>query len=431
MKRFLIFCLIIGTQINSLNAAEQQYIDSIVAIVDEDIITNFELNAEVKRISENLVRRGKSIPETDILNRQVLELMINRSLLMQQAKKRGVKTTDSRLNRTILSMAQKNNLDLSQFRQAIIDEGMEYSKFRQSIRDDLTMSTIKSRYANQQVEITDAEVDEFIKRNGGVDADLEYLLYHILIALPDAALSKQVQDARLKAENILQKLSEGIPFSQLASEFSTGSNALQGGDLGWRKIAEIPSLFAKITPKLEKGEYAGPIRSANGFHIISLVDRRNAEQVLIPQTHARHILIKSDTIITESEAEQQLNELRERIVQGEDFALLAKTHSVDHNSGALGGELGWVGKGETVPLFEEVMEGLKIGELSHTFKSQFGWHIIEVLGRRTVDETKESKRSKISQQLLKQKKTEVLELWQRQLRDEAYVKFPKEVVGNG
>ena len=403
--------------------AATQFIDAAIAIVEDEVITNYELAKEVERIRKDLQAQGRQIPPEVSLNRQVLELMINKSILLQQANSRGVVITDTQLNATLQNMARRNQMTLTQFRSALINSGIDYNRFRQDIRDELATNHIQNQYALQNVDVSEQEVDEFLARNSDNNSAEEYKLSHILIALPDAASSEQVSKARESIENIKKNIQQGADFAQQASEFSDGGNALQGGDLGWRKLAEIPSLFASIVPKMKAGSISEVLRSASGFHIIRLDEKRNGEQVLVDQTHARHILIKTDEVTSSQQAKSKLEDIRQRILNGADFGEMAKQYSDDPGSGGLGGDLGWFGKGVMVKEFQQVVDQTAINGISEVFQSPFGWHLLQVLGHRTVDETEESKRNSIRAQLQEQKKKEVLELWQRRLRDQAFVKF--------
>jgi len=287
----------------------------------------------------------------------------------------------------------------------------------------MIINTIKNSYARQNTDITDQEVDDFITRNGTDTESLEYKLAHLLIALPDGASTEQVTQAKSKINDIIHQLNDGVSFFQLASQHSAGSNVLEGGDLGWRKLAEIPSLFSALVQDMKPGDISEPLRSASGFHIVKMEQKRDSEQVIVEQTRARHILIKTDKLTSDQQARQKLEKIREEIIQGADFAELAKQHSDDPGSGGLGGDLGWFDKGTMVPAFEKVLDNTEISATSEVFKSPFGWHFLQVMDRKVVDETEESKRKKIRQQLQKQKKSEVLELWQKRLRDQAFVKI--------
>lgn len=423
MFRRTIFFLVLSASLQQA-VAEQVLIDSIVAIVDEDVISKRELESRVELISNDLNKSNRNLPEPEALYRQVLELMISDSILLQNAKGRGIKITDGQVNQAMQNIARENNLSLALFRQALINSGFKYDAYRETLRKDLTIDTLRRQYSARSSTVTEAEVDEFLRRTGKHSVEYEYRLSHILIALPDAASPEQVSTAFETANLIMDRLSQGEQFARLANKYSTGSNALQGGDLGWRKKAEVPGLFSKAILKMTPGEFAGPIRSASGFHIVSLSDRRDAQQVLTEQIRSRHILIRSNDLISEEDAKKRLNELRDQILGGEDFAKLARLYSVDYSSGAEDGDIGWMQPGGTVPEYEAVMKTLDPGQISAPFRSQFGWHIVEVTGRRTVDETEESKRKKIESQLLQQKQSEAFDIWKRRLRDEAYVVFP-------
>ena len=424
MKYLILTTIIFGSLLAAAPAAAATSLDAIVAIVDESVITRRELAKRIRLVSIDFIKMQRQLPPDDVMQRQVLEALINDSLLLQEAERRGIKITDSQLNQTMQRLARQNNLSLSDFRSALIADGVDYDDYRETLRREMIIGTLQRQYSQRNASISEAEVDEFIARSGDADANYEYRLAHILIALPDAASPEQVTAAQQQASEIIARLDQGEPFEQLANAFSAGDTALQGGDLGWRRKAEIPSLFTDQVLSMQPGDYAGPIRSASGFHVVSLQDRRDLEQVLSRQTRSRHILIRPNELISEEEAQKRLLELRQRILDGEDFGRLARLYSVDYTSGAEGGDIGWMDRGATTREYEEVVEQLQEGEVSEPFRSQFGWHIVEVTGRRTVDETAQSKREKIYSQLLQQKQREVFDLWKRRLRDEAYVVFP-------
>jgi peptidyl-prolyl cis-trans isomerase SurA len=426
MNKFHLALTLAGTLLLLQPAAAAQIsLDSIVAIVDESVITRRELTDRIKLLRAEFQQSNRSLPKADVLERQVLEALINDSLLLQEAGRRGVKITDGQLNQTMQRMARQNKLNLSEFRDAVIADGLDYDKYRETVRRELTITTLSRQYSQRNTTISDSEVDDFMKLSGEDEANYEYRLSHILIALPDAATPEQVSEVQQFAKEILTELDQGAQFDQLANTYSASATALQGGDLGWRKKAEIPSLFTTQVLAMEPGGHAGPIRSASGFHIVHLKERRNLEQTITRQTRTRHILIKPNELISEEEARKRLLEFRSRILAGEDFARLAKLYSVDYASGSSGGDIGWMDPGATVKEYETAANQLKEGELSQPIRSQFGWHLIEVTGRREVDETEQNKRNKIYSQLLEQKQREVFDLWKRRLRDEAYVVFPE------
>ena len=406
-----------------LHAQEAEYIDSVIAIVEDDVITDHQLSREIERLSEEFARQGQRLPDNDALRRQVLELMITKSIIFQQADSRGIRITDTQLNRTMQNLAKQNGLTLAGFREALLAKGMDYRQFRENIRRELAISRIQSSYASSNVEVSDQEVEDFLQRSD-TRQNTEFLLSHILVALPDGASSNQVARARARIESIAEQVRDGEDFARLAGAQSDGPNALQGGDLGWRKPAEIPSLFADVVPTLPVGGISEPLRSASGFHLVMVKQKRSADQVLTRQYNARHILIRTDELTTDEMAQQRLEAIRSRIVDGgADFAELARRHSDDKGSGGLGGDLGWFDEGTMVPEFNAMLQQVEVGEISEVFQSQFGWHFLQLLDKRTVDETDESRRQKVRAQLLEQKKQEVLDLWRQRLRDQAFVKI--------
>ena len=426
MNKFHLVVVLVGTLLMLQPAvAAQISLDSIIAIVDESVITRRELTDRIKLLKAEFQQSNRRLPKSDVLERQVLEALINDSILLQEARRRGVKVTEGQLNQTMQRLARQNKMNLSEFRDAIIADGLDYDKYRETVRRELILTTLRNQYSQRNATISDSEVDDFMKLSGEDEANYEYHLSHILIALPDAASPEQVSEAQQFVNEILTELDQGAQFDQLANTYSAGATALQGGDLGWRKRAEIPSLFTTEVLVMEPGDHAGPIRSASGFHIVYLEGRRNLEQTITRQTRTRHILIKPNELISDDEARERLLEFRSRILAGEDFARLAKLYSVDYNSGANGGDIGWMDPGATVKEYETTANQLEVGELSQPVRSQFGWHLIEVTDRREVDETEQNKRNKIYSQLLEQKQREVFNLWKRRLRDEAYVVFPK------
>jgi peptidyl-prolyl cis-trans isomerase SurA len=422
----IIISILILTSFMQQAIGEQKLIDSIVAIVNEDVISKRELELRIELIRTEFAQSNRSLPEPETLYRQALEIMVSDSILLQEANSRGVKITDGQLNQAMKNIARENSLSLAGFRQALIDNGFDYDGYRKSLRKDLMINTLRRQYAARSSTVTQTEVDDFMRRTGVDGVEYEYQLAHILIALPDAASPEQVNTALETANSIKKRLSQGEQFAQLANEFSSGSNALQGGDLGWRKKAEVPSLFSNAVVEMSPGDFAGPIRSASGFHIVSMNDRRDIQQVLTEQTRSRHILMRSNDLISEEDAKSRLNELRDQILGGEDFGKLARLYSVDYASGAEGGDIGWIEPGGTVAEYETVTKTLTPGQVSQPFRSQYGWHIVEVTDRRIVDETEESKRRKIESQLLQQKQREAFDIWKRRLRDEAYVVFPND-----
>ena len=414
-----LLCLVFGQP-----AQAEEKLDAIVVIVDESVITERDLNDQIQLTLVNLRQTNRGVPSEEVLRNQVLQSLINESLMLQEADRRGVRITDSQLNQAMQQLAQRKNMNLSSFRNSLIASGLNYDKYRESVRREITVQTLRRNYSQRNATVSEAEVNEFLDRTAGSNDSYEYRLSHILIAVPDAADPETVDKAKIVASDLIKRLDQGARFDELANTYSSSDTALQGGDLGWRKQAEIPSIFTDDVLKMKVGDHAGPIRSASGYHIVYLEDQRDLAQVITNQTRSRHILIRPNELITEEDAQQRLVDFRQRVIDGEDFGRLARLYSVDYVSGKAGGDLGWHDPGQMVREYETVTNQLEIGELSEPFRSQFGWHLAEVTDRRTVDETEQNKREKIFAQLLRQKQEEVFDLWRRRLRDEAYIVYP-------
>jgi len=395
-------------------------IDRIVAIVNEDIITKTELAKELSVIKQQSQMR---LPSDDILNKQVLERLILKRIQQQLADINNITIDDETLNNTLLGIAKQNNMSLSEFHDALSRDGMDFEYFRENIRNEIVLRKLRQRFVDNQVTISEQEIDNAManQKTQGRSGD-EYQIGHILISIPEAASARQIADAEQRASNIQKDLLSGEDFSQSAIKNSDGQQALQGGDLGWRKISELPSLFTNVILKMENNELSELIRSPSGFHIIKLLDHRSGERHVIAQTKIRHILIKPDELLDEEQAHQKLLEIRSRVVDGEDFSTLAREFSADKGSAANGGDLGWASPGEMVPVFEKAMDTLAINELSDAVKSQFGWHLMQVQARRNHDDTERFNRDKARQLIYQQKIEESYTAWLRRLRSEAYIK---------
>jgi peptidyl-prolyl cis-trans isomerase SurA len=402
--------------------AAPEPVDRIVAIVNDDVITHTELSDRVRLVSAQLQRQNTSLPPRDVLERQVLERMVLEELQMQAAAKTGVIVDDIELNNALRDIARRNDMNLIEFRQTIENDGYSFARLREDIRVDITTARLRERQINNRITITDQEVDNLLARDAQVgNEQVEYRLGHILVALPEAASPAQIRTAQQEIEEIAAALRDGADFAQTAIARSDGQQALSGGDLGWRNAGQIPRLFVDTVVKMAPGEVSAPIRSPSGFHLVKLVERRGEATQVITQTRVRHILIAATAVVSPVEAQLRTQRLRERIVNGEDFAVLAKATSSDTRSATQGGELGWVSPGDLVPQFEQAMDALPVGGLSEPVQTQFGWHLIEVLDRRERDVTDEVKRNRARMALFRRKVEEETELWARRLRDEAYV----------
>lgn len=413
-KNFLLLILLA----TSAAQAEVQWLDRIVAIAGDDVVTQLELQREGLTIQRELQARKTPLPARDVFIRQVLERLVIKKLQLQHAHDRGIRIDDAELNRAISKVAGKNRMNLSQFRQALTQEGIDYASFRKDIRDELMTSKLRKREVDRNINVSEQEVEDFLQQQDlGGNNQSAYRISHILITLPEAATPEQLQAAKNKAESVRKKAEKGEDFASLAVAHSDGQKALEGGDLGWRETNQLPTIFADTIQQMRPGQVSKLIRSVSGFHLVKLVEVKQSEAGMIKETRARHILMKGD------KGREKLESLREQIQQGADFAQLAKQYSLDKGSAKQGGELGWAGPGKFVPAFENTINQLKSGEISPPFQSTFGWHIVQVMARRDAPISQELLQSKARDFLFKQKQEEAELLWLRRLRDEAYVEY--------
>ena len=407
-----------------LYAEEIVSLDSIVAIVNNDVITQLELKDQFRDIVQALKSKNTQLPPADILGKQVLDKMILERIQLDLASRTGIKIDDTTLNRAVTRIAAQNNMSISEFRAALAEQGVDYRKFRDEIKKQIILKRLLQRSVVNNINVTEEEIDNFlfnVEKQGGLEQS--YHLAHILIEVPDDATPKQIKAGKAKAEQLVRELRNGRDFSEAAIAMSSGQNALGGGDLGWLNSGEVPTLFAEITRKLSVGEISEPIRSPSGFHIIKLLDSKGGEQHIVTQTNARHILLKPGIVNNDEQVKIRLNQLRRRIINGEDFAALAKAHSEDKGSATRGGDLGWFKPGTMVPPFEKAADELQPGEISEIVQTEFGYHIIEVLGRRSHDDSDEMIRNKARELITQRKIAEETENFYRRIRDEAYVEI--------
>jgi len=403
-----------------LSAAEK--LDGIVAVVEDDIILESELAQEVAAVINKLKANNVQMPPENILYKQVLERLIIGALQSQLAQKAGVNVTDEILESSMSEIAGQNGMDLSSFKQEIIAQGMSYETFKESVRKEIIINQLRNHEIGSRVKVSEQEIDHYLETEiSSEEQKVKYLLGHILISVPEGASATTIQTEKTEALSVIKQLRKGSDFKQMAVSVSDGANALQGGDLGWRTLNQLPSLFVDVVKTMSKGEVAGPIRSPGGFHILKLLDTTGIESHIITETRVRHILIKTNELINDEEAQKRLQVMAARIADGDDFAALAKANSEDTGSALNGGELGWVTPGLLVPPFEKSMTELQINELSEPVQTQFGWHLIQVLERRNKDNKEQQKRNQARDDIRKRKIEEETELWLRRLRDEAYV----------
>ncbi|MFW5454453.1 peptidylprolyl isomerase [Thioalkalivibrio sulfidiphilus] len=399
-------------------------VDHIVALVEDDVIMHSELQNRLDTVRQQILSRGGRLPPDDVLIPQVLERLIIERLQLQQATRAGIRIDDITLNQTMERIARENSMSLPEFRDRLVADGIDFQVFREQIRDEMTIGQLRRRQVENRIQVSEQEIDDLIaSESGAIDRDVEYRLSHILVPLPEGANAADIQAARERAEAIRKRAVAGENFSELALSESAGQQALEGGDLGWRAAAQVPTLFARNVVLMREGEVSELIRSPSGFHLIKLQERRGGERAQITQTHARHILIQPTAILSQEDARERIAGLRNRILMGNDFADLARAHSDDRGSAMRGGDLGWTDPGDLVPQFEEVMNALAPNTLSEPFLSPFGWHIVEVLDRRTYDSSRQLMRAQAREIIRERKREEETELWLRRLRDEAYVEL--------
>ncbi len=402
-----------------VNAAPQ-LLDRVVAIVDDDIIVESELSQRMESV--RVQNRDKDMPDSAALREQVLERMITESVQLQMADRAGIRISESQLNDAMSRIAGQNNMTLGEFQQAMVKEGVSFNFAREQIRNEMRISRVQQYQVGERIEITDQDIDYFLASDiGRIASAAEYRLRHILISVRSGAAPQEYKEAESKADKLVAALRDGADFGKTAMAESQGRTALNGGDMGWRKDAQLPSIFADIAPEMSVGDISDPIRTASGFHIIKLEDKRGGNSQLIQQAEVRHILITPNEVRDQDQARELINQIYERLKAGADFAELAREYSDDPGSGASGGDLGWVSPGDMVPEFEQAMDVTPTGELSTPVRSQFGWHVLQVTDRREADIGEEVQRNQVRQMLYGRRFEEELPIWLRKIRSEAYV----------
>lgn len=395
--------------------------DRIVAVVGGEVITYYELRTRLESALKQLQKQGTPLPSQDVLERQMLERLIMDRVQLQYARESGLRIDDAQLDQAITRIAANNKLSLPQFREALQKDGIEYATFREEIRNELTTVRLREREVDSKLVISDGEIDNYLENQVATGGGEEYQLAHILLRAPESASPEQLQKLRLRGEQALARARAGENFAELTAAFSDAPDALQGGSLGWRQLDRLPTLYAEAAVRLSNGEVSDLLRSSAGFHILKLIAKRGGSApASVQQTSARHILVRINEVVSESEARRKLENVRERIVNGIDFAEQARLYSQD-GSAAKGGDLGWLSPGDTVPEFERAMDALKPGELSPVIQSPFGMHLIQVMERRERDVSLERQRGAARQALRERKLDEAYQDWLRQMRDRTYV----------
>ena len=405
-------------------AAGTEQLNAIVAVVNDDVIVNSELQREVNKVLPELKSRGTPIPSTKVLNKQVLERLISQRLQNQRAKQLGIKVDDAMLTQTMTGIASRNGITLDELRATLESGGMRFEEFREDTRSQMIDAQLQKQEVLNTITVTEPEIDRFLeKESGRLVQRSEVRLQHILIAVPDNASPEQMQKAQAKATGLVRQLRSGADFAKLAIANSDGQQALEGGDLGWFKVAEVPTLVGDSARTLGKGEVSDPLRSQGGFHIIKVSDLKGNEGDVVSQTHARHILLRTNEVLSDNDAKTRLTQLRMRIIGGDDFGTLARSNSADTGSALKGGDLGWVSPGDTVPEFEQAMMKLKPGEVSAPVRTPFGWHLLLVEERRTQDVTEARRRDQARSAIRARKSDEQFTEFMRQVRDKSYVEY--------
>jgi len=401
-----------------------EMLDRIAAIVNDGLVLKSDLDEQMEAVSKRLQEQKVALPSQSVLKQQVLDRLILQEIEMQRAKRIGLSISDEQLNGALQEIAARNKIPFDQLPNALQAQGIDYKQYRESMRKELTLSTLRERDVISHIIVTPHELEQFLARQDSTAANDEFNVSHILLSLPAAATPQQIDEITRKAHDIAERAAKGEDFGQLAIANSNSQTALDGGSLGWRKGTQLPQFILDLVTKMKPGEVSDPVRTPSGFHIVKLNERKSGEaQVIVNQIHVRHILMKPNELDDDETVRQKLAKLRERILSGEDFAGIASTSSEDPGSAPDGGDLGWSGPGTFVPEFDKAIADLKPNEISQPFKTRYGWHIVQMLGTRTYDSTADVRRQRAFGAIRESKADEETELWLRRLRDEAFVEI--------
>ena len=433
MRKIGQICAMFAAQLLLLTAAFAQtrdigvhgeMLDRIAAIVNDGLVLKSELDAQMDSVTKRLVDQKIELPSQSVLKQQVLDRLIVQEIQVQRAKHVGLTISDEQLNTALQEIAARNKIPFDQLPTALAAQGIDYKQYRESMRKELTLNTLRQRDVISHINVTPHELEQYLARQQSAAANDEFNVSHILLSLPAAATPQQLDEISHKAQDLATRATKGEDFGQLAIANSNSSTALDGGQLGWRKGGQLPQFVLDLVVKMKPGEVSQPVRTPSGYHIVKLNERRSGEvPVIINQIHVRHILMKPNELDDDETVRQKLARLRERIEKGEDFAGIASTSSEDPGSAPEGGDLGWSGPGTFVPEFDKAIADLKVNEISEPFKTRYGWHIVQMLGTRTYDSTEDVKRQKAFVAIRESKADEETELWVRALRDEAFVEI--------
>ncbi|HEX9208179.1 MAG TPA: peptidylprolyl isomerase [Steroidobacteraceae bacterium] len=400
-------------------------LDRVAAVVNDGIVLRSDVERQLQTVSQRLQQQGQQLPPRNVLRQQILERLVLQELQMQRADRLGIKVSDEQVNQALTEVAGRNNIKFSDLPAALEAQGLDYRDYRDEIRKEMTLQMLRQRDVIARVYVSPREVDQCIaKRKASPTADNEYNLAHILIATPSTASEKQIAERTSRAQGVYERAKNNEDFAQLAITYSDSGTALEGGALGWRKAGQLPSFVADIIPTMKAGDVTEPIRTPSGLHIFKVLQVRGGQAAtLVDQVHARHILMKPNEVEDDQTIRQKLSQIRTRIINGESFEAIASVNSEDPGSAAAGGDLGWAGPGSFVPEFEKQLDALKENEISEPFRTKFGWHIVQLLGRRTYDASEDVTRNRCVSQLREARADEETEIWLRRLRDEAFVEY--------
>src|SRR5580692_8861074 len=399
-----------------------EMLDRIAAIVNDGLVLKSELDAQMDSVSKRLTDQRIELPSQSVLRQQVLDRLVVQEIQMQRAKHVGLTISDEQLNSALQEIAARNKIPFDQLPTALAAQGVDYKLYRDSMRKELTLNTLRQRDVIARITVTPHELEQYLERQQSAAANDEFNVSHILLSLPAAATPQQLAEISQKAQDLVARAQKGEDFGQLAIANSNSQTALDGGQLGWRKGSQLPQFILDLVTKMKPGEVSAAVRTPSGFHIVKLNERRSGEaQVIVNQIHVRHILLKPNELDDDATVREKLMRLRQRILNGEDFAGIASTASEDPGSAPDGGDLGWSGPGTFVPEFDKAIADLKPNEISEPFKTRYGWHIVQMLGTRTYDSTDDMRRQKAFAAIRESKADEETELWLRRLRDEAFV----------
>src|SRR6202167_4516684 len=433
MRKVFQVCAFVAAQMLLLSPSHAQtrdisvhgdLLDRIAAIVNDGLVLKSELDQQMTSVEKRLQEQKVELPSQSVLQQQVLDRLVVQEIQLQRAKHVGLTITDEQLNGALQEIAARNKIPFDQLPTALEAQGVDYKTYREAMRKELTLNTLRQRDVIAHINVSPRELEQFLTRQQPSAANDEFNVSHILLSLPEAATPQQLEEITHKAQDLAARASKGEDFGQLAIANSNSQTALDGGQLGWKKGNQLPQFILDLVTKMKPGEVSAPVRTPSGFHIVKLNERRSGEaKVIVNQIHVRHILMKTNELDDDETVRQKLSRLRDRVMKGEDFAGLASTNSSDPGSAPDGGGLGWSGPGTFVPEFDKAIADLKINEISEPFKSRYGWHIVQMLGTRTYDSTDDVRRQRAFAAIRESKADEETELWLRRLRDEAFVEI--------